>query len=1360
MIVSNAFCGRAMHLLHLVAVVGAFCCKFVDSGVNVTSTEEIMARLTALERQVSVQDAMNATVQQLREANFTQSIRMQQIESRNMEMQDTIRRLRRLLKDSVQVTKSELIRVDARCSNSSWAYKLAVLSQKLDMHERRVLQDSQCSGDGLQAMLDVCCPTGASGSGHRLLQGVGCDSFPETCSPLCAPLLIGFYEVCHIIIEALTAGDKHGLDRLYASCQDEEASRAVMLAGARPALMFHVLVIENEADARQSGMFGGTSTVPIISPISPLPIGQPPPSPTSSGAAAAVHEFRQICSKANLTVCAPPCNHVSDGFLLSILISGRGTVMTCSQEDGVFSWQGQSALGSCITTRPQTWLENIITHAAGTFALEIAVSIAVAVAADLVAGQSAILQAKEEAGEAILWSYSGEGAAFSVGTGAQLEISGVTVAALSGLAFRVAGSSTVILTALLLQKGDGSASAVSCARLATGVGQSALACSEPVSNGVSVAGPLFISTSGSGFGTGATKYMGGDRGVFEEAVSTREPGLYTCQITHDEVVTLPLPVESAMHVAVVGDDSMPQWSYTGQGAAFTVAVHSYLNLAYVTLLDGGISTMRGGEVSVDHAQLRRTQLGVAGALAVSNSELDDVELDTSPEAVITMEAVIISGTGTAPLAFNFDCMASINSGEIRNLELHVEATGELHMVGTTVRVEGMVVSVAPGGRFSVAASQLIHGEVTDPFPCNGADMHCSTAHPGEVVVAGPASINTAAPLVCTDDTAGSCLSGYVDMPSCLADIATGMTSCFIYLQRDSGDLGAITVATGQYFEVHGQIDQQAVSTVLCLASFEVEPAAELQLHNLELTSDTASALSIHVDAGGNLQLTQVELTGGLVQSSGAVTIADSALSQVHLQILARQAVAGSNIALQLSSTTLTNSTIDVLADAEIVGHCVLTNSPISIGEAGQLSLSDSELRSDGSATPLAVEAHGTASVTAMVIRSTSGQAITAVSVAQDSTLLVSESQLIQTNGLTNPFPCNGQGVTCESAHASQEWINGPAVVGMSSPFVCAADGDCMSGYLSTAACFVDLSSRGTDVCFIIGLGGETVSEELVIQPGRSAQVNADASGTGATLPWGSGAITVQENGQLELHSVRLQGRITVTGSLTASDVIFGSTTQFQLEDGGSATVTSSTFQRSSILVGAATMRVEGGELSCGSHLAIGGGAAVSIMNTYLAGQATIAAGGQLGLTRVVSPDFPTTAGEDMYSVAEQTGLFTVEPAGGAIFAQQCREPYELLTEPWRHIDAVGADQRDSTGGRWYRVGGDAGTGLATANPGYGHCSTSGSGWLSDCSASSPTPFCRCERFSCLSSAACHTARANTQTYIHTHTRKRNALRTS
>ena len=40
-----------------------------------------------------------------------------------------------------------------------------------------------------------------------------------------------------------------------------------------------------------------------------------------------------------------------------MLIVRRGTVMTCSQEEGVFSWQGLSALGSCITERAQTWLE-------------------------------------------------------------------------------------------------------------------------------------------------------------------------------------------------------------------------------------------------------------------------------------------------------------------------------------------------------------------------------------------------------------------------------------------------------------------------------------------------------------------------------------------------------------------------------------------------------------------------------------------------------------------------------------------------------------------------------------------------------------------------------------------------------------------------------------------------------------------------------------------------------------------------------------------------------------------------------------------------------------------------------------------
>ena len=185
------------------------------------------------------------------------------------------------------------------------------------------------------------------------------------------------------------------------------------------------------------------------------------------------------------------------------MFTSGGTVMTCSQEDGIFSWQGQSALGSCITTRAQTFLENILTHAAGTFALSLALSVAVATAADLVAGQSAVIRGPADiADPRPVWTFVGDGPAFVVGAGGKLEIHRLTVAAASGLAFRVAGSSAITVTDLQLQRGDGSATDISCASLATGVGREALTCYDTGLGGVGVAGPLFISTSGTGYGIG------------------------------------------------------------------------------------------------------------------------------------------------------------------------------------------------------------------------------------------------------------------------------------------------------------------------------------------------------------------------------------------------------------------------------------------------------------------------------------------------------------------------------------------------------------------------------------------------------------------------------------------------------------------------------------------------------------------------------------------------------------------------------------------------------------------------------------------------------------------------------------------
>ena len=52
-----------------------------------------------------------------------------------------------------------------------------------------------------------------------------------------------------------------------------------------------------------------------------------------SGAAVGVSEFRRVCSRANLTVCAPPCNPASDGFLLSVrgrAIEMPGRLVACT----------------------------------------------------------------------------------------------------------------------------------------------------------------------------------------------------------------------------------------------------------------------------------------------------------------------------------------------------------------------------------------------------------------------------------------------------------------------------------------------------------------------------------------------------------------------------------------------------------------------------------------------------------------------------------------------------------------------------------------------------------------------------------------------------------------------------------------------------------------------------------------------------------------------------------------------------------------------------------------------------------------------------------------------------------------------
>ena len=65
--------------------------------------------------------------------------------------------------------------------------------------------------------------------------------------------------------------------------------------------------------------------------------------------------------------CAPVCEELTYGFLLSIEIDGKGTVMTCNKVDDMFSWQGQASFGGYIGDDFGSFFSSVVSGAAGTF---------------------------------------------------------------------------------------------------------------------------------------------------------------------------------------------------------------------------------------------------------------------------------------------------------------------------------------------------------------------------------------------------------------------------------------------------------------------------------------------------------------------------------------------------------------------------------------------------------------------------------------------------------------------------------------------------------------------------------------------------------------------------------------------------------------------------------------------------------------------------------------------------------------------------------------------------------------------------------------------------------------------------------
>eukprot|EP01045_Picozoa_sp_COSAG04_P022288 COSAG04_NODE_2497_length_4008_cov_1.911486_1_plen_621_part_10 len=249
---------------------------------------------------------------------------------------------------------------------------------------RRRAQKSQtsCTPSALTSRTDAamaaCCPAASSG-GHRRYLQTNC-AMPDTCPSLeCADVFTPYFEECEdTLVQSMGAGELDGLRSFYADCEEMSSNAQLMLDSAQPAMIFHLLVVDEEANAEAQRLFDvapGVQPLGPLHPISPPPpsVAPPPPDQANPGdGGEVVQEFRRICSKGNLTTCAPRCNVATYGYLLSIEIDGRGTVMTCNKYDNKFSWQGQASLGGFIGSDFAAFFSSVTSGAAGAYSVEIA----------------------------------------------------------------------------------------------------------------------------------------------------------------------------------------------------------------------------------------------------------------------------------------------------------------------------------------------------------------------------------------------------------------------------------------------------------------------------------------------------------------------------------------------------------------------------------------------------------------------------------------------------------------------------------------------------------------------------------------------------------------------------------------------------------------------------------------------------------------------------------------------------------------------------------------------------------------------------------------------------------------------------
>jgi hypothetical protein len=293
--------------------------------------------------------------------------------------------------------------------------------------------------------------------------------------------------------------------------------------------------------------------------------------------------------------------------------------------------------------------------------------------------------------------------------------------------------------------------------------------------------------------------------------------------------------------------------------------------------------------------------------------------------------------------------------------------------------------------------------------------------------------------------------------------------------------------------------------------------------------------------------------------------------------------------------------------------------------------------------------------------------------------------------------------SCELHHGLHSWVGA------------ATDG----GYLgSDVQTFLSAVLSGAAGYYALTLGADAgVAVDVVIHPGQDVRISGGASASS----WGLGSFTVQQGGSLLVAGVALAGTRTRWGWSGEAITVQG---------GGTATVSGASLIGLIAVLSGGDVTISGGVIK---GVNVPSGANVTISGGAIIDEIRVASGGMLDMRAIIVPPQVTIV-NDM-SAMEMSAILTRGVAASP--AAQCAllaDKYTNLSNAWRATSNGGtappgsggmgdvltgeshcSSQHRATdvgGGGWYRFVGAGGDALPLTTPGYVHCGTDNSGWLS------------------------------------------------